>query len=99
MSNLQWVWRYSCLNVTHKKPYKRYEGKTDDILTAFIVYVNDLNKFQQFKGSVQKSHRRLHALFNPLGDSTCSFPEVVLAFLLYEGSTIHNASDQFVFCV
>jgi len=22
VSNFQWVWRYSCLNVTHKKPYK-----------------------------------------------------------------------------
>jgi len=33
------------------------------------------------------------------GNSTCSSPEVVLAFLLYEGSTIHNASDQFVSCV
>ena len=38
-------------------------------------------------------------LFNPLGNSTCSSPEVVLAFLLYEGSTIHNAIDQFVSCV
>jgi len=28
VSNFQWVWRYSCLNVTHKKPYKRYEDKT-----------------------------------------------------------------------
>ena len=40
-----------------------------------------------------------NALFNSLGNSTCSSPEVVLAFLLYEGSTIHNASDQFVSCV
>ena len=55
MSNFQWVWRYSCLNVTHKKPYKRYEGKTNDLLIAFIDYVNDLNKLQQFKVSVQKS--------------------------------------------
>ena len=39
------------------------------------------------------------ALFNPLGNSTCSSPEVVLAFLLYEGGTIHNASDQFISCV
>jgi len=46
------VWRYSCLNVTHKKPYKRYEGKTNDLLIAFIGYVNDLNKLQQFKVSV-----------------------------------------------
>jgi len=41
----------------------------------------------------------LNALFNSFGNSTRSSPEVVLAFLLYEGSTIHNASDQFVFCV
>ena len=54
MSNFKWVWRYSCLNVTHTKPYKRYEGKTNDLLIAFIVYVNDLNKLQQFKVSVQK---------------------------------------------
>jgi len=40
-----------------------------------------------------------NALFNSLGNSTCSSPEVVLVFLLYEGSTIHNASDQFVSCV
>ena len=40
-----------------------------------------------------------NALFNPLGNSTCSSPEVVLAFLLCEGSTIYNASDQFVSCV
>ena len=35
----------SCLNVTHKKPYKRYEGKTNDVLIAFIGYVNDRNNF------------------------------------------------------
>ena len=40
-----------------------------------------------------------NALFNPLGNSTFSCPEVVLAFLLYEGSTVHNASNQFVSCV
>jgi len=40
-----------------------------------------------------------NALFNPLGNSTRSSPEVVLAFLLYEGSTVHNESDQFVSCV
>jgi len=39
------------------------------------------------------------ALFNSFGNSTFSSPEVVLAFLLYEGSTVHNASDQFVSCV
>jgi hypothetical protein len=37
-----------------------------------------------------------NALFNPLGSITCSSPEVVLAFLLYEGSTIRKASDQLV---
>jgi len=40
-----------------------------------------------------------NVLFNSLGNSSCSSPEVVLAFLLYNGSTIHNASDQFVSCV
>jgi len=40
-----------------------------------------------------------NVLFNSLGNSMCSSPEVVLAFLLYEDSTIHNASDQFVSCV
>jgi hypothetical protein len=40
-----------------------------------------------------------NALFNSLGNSTYSSPEVVLVFLLYEGSTIHNTSDQFVSCV
>ena len=38
----------------HKKPYKRYEGKTNDLLIAFIGYVNDHNKLQQLKVSVQK---------------------------------------------
>jgi hypothetical protein len=42
--------------LTHKKPYKTYEGKTNDVLIAFIGYVNRLNKLQQFKESVQKSH-------------------------------------------
>jgi hypothetical protein len=35
-------------------------------------------------------------IFNSLDNSTCSSPEVVLACLLYEGSTVHNASDKFV---
>jgi len=76
-----------------------HEGKTDDLLIAFIGYVNDLNKLQQFKVSVQKNPTiDFNGFFNSLGNSTCSSPEVVLAFLLYEGSTIHNASDQFVSC-
>jgi len=86
------------LNITHKKPYKRYEGKTSDLLVAFIGYINDLNKLQHFKVSV-KNPTDLNALFNPLDSSTCSSPEVVLAFLLYEGSSVHNASNQFVSCV
>ena len=52
-------------NVTHKKPYKRHEGKRNNELIAFIGYVNDLNKFQQFKISVQKSHHRLQCTFQP----------------------------------
>jgi len=63
LSSFQLVWRYSCLNVTHKKSYKRYEGKTNDLLIAFIGYVNDLSKLQQFKVSVQKSHHRLQCTF------------------------------------
>jgi len=55
----------NCLNITHKKPYKRYEGKTNEVLIAFIGYVNDLNKLLQFKVSVQKSHRRLQCTFQP----------------------------------
>jgi hypothetical protein len=38
--------------VIFKKPYKRYEGKTNELLIAFIGYVKDLNKLQQFKVSV-----------------------------------------------
>jgi hypothetical protein len=49
----------------HKKPYKKYEGKTNDVLIAFIGYVNDVNKLQQFKVSVQKSHHRLQCTFQP----------------------------------
>jgi hypothetical protein len=88
-----------CLNVTHKKAYKSYEGKTNDVFIAFIGYVNDLNKLHQFKASVQNSTIGFNALFNPHGKSTCSSADVLLAFLLYDGSTIYNASDQFVSCV
>ena len=63
-----------------------YEGKTNDLLIASIGYVNDLNELQQFKVSVKKFHLRRHALFNFLDNSMCSSPEVVLTFLLYEGS-------------
>jgi len=99
VSNFQWVWRYSCLNVTHEKPFKMYKGKINDLLIAFIVYLNDLNKLQRFKVSVQNPTIEFNALFKSLGNSKCSSLEVVLAFLLYEGSTIRNASDQFVSCV
>ena len=42
------------MNVTHKKRYKSYDGKTNDVSIAFIGYVNDLNKLQQFRVSVEK---------------------------------------------
>ena len=32
---------------------------------AFIGYVNDFNKLQHFKVSVQKSHHRLQCTFQP----------------------------------
>jgi hypothetical protein len=51
------------LNVTHKTPYKSCEGKTNDLLIAFIGYVNDVNKLHQFKVSVKKSHHRLQCTF------------------------------------
>jgi hypothetical protein len=35
--NFQWVWRYSCLNVTHKKPYTSYEGKQMTYLLHLLV--------------------------------------------------------------
>jgi len=41
VSSFQWVWRYSCLNVTHKKPNKRYEGKANDLLIE--VYKEKVN--------------------------------------------------------
>ena len=65
MSNFQRVLKYRCMNVTHNKSYKRYEGKTNDVLIALIGYVNDLNKLQQFKVSVQKSRHRLQCTFQP----------------------------------
>ena len=42
-----------------------YEGKTNDVLIEFIGFVNYLNKLQQFKVSVQKSHHRLQCTFQP----------------------------------
>jgi hypothetical protein len=48
---------------TRKTPYKRYEGKKNDILIALIGYVNDLNKVQQCKVSVKKYHNRLQCTF------------------------------------
>ena len=40
-----------------------YEGKTNGVLIAFISYVNDLNKLQQFKVSVRHSHHRIQCTF------------------------------------
>jgi hypothetical protein len=45
---------------------------------------------------------KFNARFDPFGKgttSTYSSPEVVLPFSLYESSTIHKASDQFLSCV
>ena len=53
------------MNVTHKKSYKSYEGKKNELLIAFIDYANNLNKLQQFKVSVQKSHHRIQCTFQP----------------------------------
>ena len=52
-------------------------------------------RLQLFKNSTID----FNAVFNPLGNNKCRSPEVILAFLFYEGRTIHNASDQFVSCV
>ena len=46
--------------------YKRCEGKTNDVLIAFIGYVNDLNILQQFKVSVKESHHQLQCTFSTL---------------------------------
>jgi hypothetical protein len=51
------------LNITHKKLKKRYEGQIIDLMIAFIGYVNDLNKLQQFKLSAEKFHHRLQWIF------------------------------------
>jgi hypothetical protein len=42
-----------------------YEGKTNDVLIAFIGYLNYLNKLQQFKVSVKKYHHQLQRTFQP----------------------------------
>jgi hypothetical protein len=47
----------------HEISYKRYEGKTNDLLIAFIGYENGVNKLQQFKVSVQKSHHQIQHTF------------------------------------
>jgi len=41
------------------------ERQMTDVLIAFIGYVNDFNKLQQFKVSVQKAHHRLQCTFQP----------------------------------
>jgi hypothetical protein len=76
------------LNVAHKTTYKKYEGKTNNLLIEFIGYVNNFNKLQQFKASVQKPTTEFNELFNSLDKSACRSAEVVLAFLLQEGGTI-----------
>ena len=54
------------MNVKHKKPYKRYEEKTNDLLIAFIGYAKDLNKLQPFKVGVQKPPPSTSLHFSPL---------------------------------
>jgi len=46
-----------------QKALQKVLRKTNDLLIAFIGYVNDLSKLQQFKVSVQKSHHRLQCTF------------------------------------
>jgi len=63
-----------------------------------------LYKWSQYIATVQSKCSKIrpldfNALFNPFGNSTCSSHDVVLALLFYEGSTVHNANDQFVSCV
>ena len=41
------------------------KDKTNDILIAFVGYVNDLHTLQHFEVSVQKSHHRLQCTFKP----------------------------------
>ena len=65
VSNFQCVWRYNCLNVTHKKPYKGMKEKKNEVLIPFTGYANDLNQWQQFKVSFKKSHHRLQWNFQP----------------------------------
>jgi hypothetical protein len=45
------------------KALQKSERKRNDLLIAFIGYVNDLIKLQQFKVSVKKSHQRVQSIF------------------------------------
>jgi hypothetical protein len=42
---------------------KGMNERQNDLLIAFIDYVNYINKLKQFKVSVQKSHHRLQCTF------------------------------------
>jgi len=44
---------------------KGMKERQNDVLIACIVYVNDLNKLQQFTVSFQISHHRLKWTFQP----------------------------------
>jgi len=68
-------------------------------MIAFIGYVYISINCSSSKQVFKNPTINFNALFNSLDNSTCNSPEVVLAFLLYEGSTIHNANDQVVSCV
>ena len=52
-----WILRIKTLQNVWRKDKLRID--------IFIGYVNDLNKLQQFKVSVQKSHHRLQCTFQP----------------------------------
>jgi len=61
------------LNVTHKKPYKRYKGDTNDVFISFIDYIKDLNKLKQFK--VKGKAVPLQAWTGPEGSRKLRFPD------------------------
>ena len=53
-----WMWRI-------KSPTKCTKERQNDVLIAFIVYVNDLSELQQLEIRIQKSYRQLQRTFQP----------------------------------
>jgi len=78
-----------------KKPYKRYEGNANDVLIAFIGYVNDINKLQQFKVSVQKSHHRLQCTFQEHEKSGIYKIMCKTCYKVYVGQTSRKLKSRF----